>query len=111
MQNIDVSDRKKKSTSNFPANPYRPVKDFDSHGRTDKKRQSNYLKDIIKQSDSANKYRIVTEPVDDRVITILSSSFLPARSKPKLDDHSASKHRQPSQERRPADTACPHCRR
>lgn len=96
-QNIDISDRKKKSTSNYPSNPYRPSKDIETQGKSDKKRQTNYLKDIIKQSDSANKYRIVTEPVDDRVMTIISSSFVPNRSKGKFEMDNQRKIRQVSQ--------------
>lgn len=40
-----------------------------------------------------SKYRIVTEPVDDRIMTIVSSSFLPSRSKGKLDYDINSKSR------------------
>jgi hypothetical protein len=81
---IEVSDRKKKSTSNFHQITYK-AKEFEPSGKSDKKRASNYLKDILKQPDSVNKYRIVTEPVDDRVMTIVSSSFVPSKSKSKID--------------------------
>lgn len=84
-KNMETSDRKKKSNSNYPTNPYKASKEFDSYAMKDKKRNSNYLKDILKQTDSANKYRIVTEPVDDnRIMNIVSSSFMPSRSKGKL---------------------------
>jgi hypothetical protein len=44
---------------------------------------------MLKQTEPVNKYRIVTEPVDDRMMTIVSSSFLPSRSKAKIEqDHS-----------------------
>ena len=81
----DSSERKKKSASNYPNNPYQLNRDFDSSINRDKKRASNYLKDMLKQTEPVNKYRIVTEPVDDRIMTIVSSSFLPSRSKGKLD--------------------------
>lgn len=98
IKNIDISDKKKKSTSNYPSNPYRQSKEFDSHLKTDKKRSSNYLKDILRQPESSNKYRIVTEPVDDRIMSIVSSSFLPSKSKGKIEtEHSAGKTRQISQ--------------
>ena len=93
LQN-DSSERKKKSASNYPHNPYQPIRDFDSSINRDKKRASNYLKDMLKQAEPVNKYRIVTEPVDDRVMTIVSSSFLPSRSKGKLHHELNSKSRQ-----------------
>jgi hypothetical protein len=91
----ESSERKKKSNSNYPNNPYQPHKEFDSSINRDKKRPSNYLKEILKQQgDAMSKYRIVTEPVDDRIMTIVSSSFLPSRSKGKLDYELNSKSRQ-----------------
>lgn len=83
MKNNDSSDRKKKSTSNYQQINYKP-KEFDTYGKSDRKKATNYLKDILSKPESVNKYRIVTEPVDDRVITIVSSSFVPSKSKPKI---------------------------
>lgn len=39
---------------------------------------------MLKHSEAANKYRIVTEPVDDRMMTIISTSFAPSKSRGKV---------------------------
>lgn len=111
-QNIETSDRKKKSNSNYPNNPYRQSKEFDSFANKDKKRNSNYLKEILKQNEPVNKYRIVTEPVDDRMMTIVTSSFMPSRSKGKLEhEQSGSKIRHISHEKRNNEHYCTNCQR
>jgi hypothetical protein len=111
-ENIETTDRKKKSNSNYPNNPYRQNKDFDSYANKEKKRSSKYLKDILKQTESANKYRIVTEPVDDRIMSIVSSSFIPSRSRGRIEaEQSGSKVRQISQEKRYNEHICSNCQR
>lgn len=65
---------------------------------------------MIKQPDSVSKYRMVTEPVDDRHITIISSSFVPSRSRGKIhQDHSSHKIRQTSVPK--AEVTCQNCQR
>jgi hypothetical protein len=108
-KNNDSSDRKKKSASNYQPINYKP-KEFDTYGKSDRKKATHYLKDILTKPESVNKYRIVTEPVDDRVITIVSSSFVPSKSKPKIEhDHSSHKIRQGSLPK--AETTCLSCQR
>jgi hypothetical protein len=48
IKNTEVSERKKKSGSNYQQLVYKH-KEFEPYNRTDKKRNSNYLKDLIRQ--------------------------------------------------------------
>ena len=58
------------------SSPYEKViKDFESYGKAEKKKNSRYMKESIQKETEKHKFRIVTEPVDSGILHLGKSNI------------------------------------